>query len=80
MKVVNEKLILGVLGLLLAGAMGALFAKGDVAVWIARGICVVLTLIFLMGIWFPARKYLRRTARDSSNYPGPPEDKSSESG
>ena len=70
MEVVKEKLILGLLGLLLAGSFAALFLEYEAAVQMARGICVVLTLLFLAGIWIPARRYLKRVARRSSSYPG----------
>lgn len=67
MKVVKEKLIIGVLGLLLAGSFAALFLEYEAAVALARGICVVLTVLFLVGIWFPARRYVKRAAQKAAN-------------
>jgi hypothetical protein len=69
MEVVKEKLIIGVLGLLLVGALAAPYFDYETAVWVARSICVVLTLLFVVGIWFPARRYLARVSRKTSDYP-----------
>lgn len=62
-----EAILLTVLGLLLAGSLTIAYVDFDasVRVGIARGICVALAALLIVGVIFPARRaLLRRDERE----------------
>lgn len=55
--------IVGILlGILLAGSLAILFVDPAIAVPAARGICVALAFLLLVGVVIPARRALSRRA------------------
>jgi hypothetical protein len=60
MVTVPEKIVLAFLLALLAGSLAILYADATLAVPVARGICVALVLVLVVGVIFPARRALAR--------------------